>query len=124
MTFDSGVLALAPALMVATTNAPMNQVPAPGDSPEAKLANVSMVVHSSPAQVAYVFQQTRPRLGVYSHIIPPEISSQELLGMTDYDGEMMVANDLMILTIGDEITIGRAVHGGSDIFTETDVVDN
>jgi len=98
------------------------QVPAPGDSPEAKLANVSLSVHSTPAQVAYVFENTRPRLGVYSHIIPPEMKSDELLGLTDYDGEMLVAEDLMTLTIGDEITVGRAEGGGTDIFTESDVV--
>jgi len=99
------------------------QVPAPGDSPEAKLANVSLSVHSTPEQVAYVFGQTRPRLAVYSHIIPPEIKSEELLGLTDYDGEMLVAEDLMTLTIGDEITVGRAEGVGTDIFTEADVVD-
>ena len=99
------------------------QVPAPGDSPEAKLANVSLSVHSTPAQVAYVFEKTKPRLGVYSHIIPPEIKSDELLGMTDYDGEMLVAEDLMTLTIGDEIIVGRAEGAGTDIFTDADVVD-
>ena len=83
------------------------QVPAPGNSPEAILANVSLSVHSTPAQVAYVFAQTRPRLAVYSHIIPPEITSEELLGLTDYDGNMLVAHDLMTLTIADEITVGR-----------------
>jgi len=99
------------------------QVPAPGNSPEAVLANVSLVVHSTPAQVAHVFNETRPRLGVYSHIIPPEIGADELLPMTDYDGDMMVADDLMTLTIGDEITVGRAEGRGTDIFTEADVVD-
>jgi len=99
------------------------QVPAPGNSPEAILANVSLSVHSSPAQAAYVFEQTRPRLAVYSHIIPPEITSDELLGLTDYDGSMMVAHDLMTLTIGDEITVGRAEDAGTDIFTEADVVE-
>lgn len=99
------------------------QVPAPGDSPEAKLANVSLSVHSTPAQVAYVFEKTRPRLGVYSHIIPPEMKSDALLGMTDYDGEMLVAEDLMTLTIGEEIVVGRAEGAGTDIFTEADVVD-
>jgi ribonuclease Z len=99
------------------------QVPAPGDSPEAVLANVSLVVHSTPAQVAHVFRETQPRLGVYSHIIPPEIGAEELLPMTDYDGEMLVAEDLMTLTVGDEITVGRAEGRGTDIFTEADVVD-
>lgn len=99
------------------------QVPAPGNSPEAVLANVSLVVHSTPEQVAYVFNETKPRLGVYSHIIPPEIGAEELLPMTDYDGEMLVAEDLMTLTIGDKITVGRAEGRGTDIFTEADVVD-
>lgn len=99
------------------------QVPAPGNSPEAILANVSLVVHTSPEQVAYVFNQTKPRLGVYSHIIPPEIGADELLPMTDYDGEMLVAEDLMTLTIGDEIIIGRAEGRGTDIFTEAQVLD-
>jgi ribonuclease Z len=99
------------------------QVPAPGNSPEAVLANVSLVVHSTPAQVAHVFRETQPRLGVYSHIIPPEIGAEELLPMTDYGGEMLVAEDLMTLTIGDEITVGRAEGRGTNIFTEADVVD-
>jgi ribonuclease Z len=99
------------------------QVPAPGNSPEAILANVSMSVHSSPAQVAYVFEKTHPRLAVYSHIIPPEITSDELLGMTDYDGNTLVAEDLMTLTIGDELSVGRPEGAGTDIFTEADVVN-
>ncbi len=100
------------------------QVPATGNTAEAKLANVSLSVHSTPAQVAYVFNQTKPRLGIYSHIIPPEISSDELLGMTDYSGRMVVARDLMTLTIGDEIIIGQAGGSGTDIFTDADVVDD
>ena len=100
------------------------QVPVPGDSPEVKLANVSLVVHSTPEQVAYIFNKTQPRLGVYSHIIPPEIGSEELLSMTDYGGPMLVADDLTKITIGDEIIISRAKHTGTNIFTETEVVDN
>ena len=38
-------------------------------------------------------------------------------------GEMLVAEDLMTLTIGEEITVGRADGGGSDIFTESNVVE-
>ena len=99
------------------------QVPAPGDSAEAQLANVSLSVHSTPDQVASIFRETRPRLGVYSHIIPPELTSDQILDATDYDGPMLVAEDLMILTIGDEITTGVAGGFGTEIFTEADVVD-
>ena len=99
------------------------QIPYPGDSKEAKLANVSMIVHSSPEQVAYVFNETRPRLGIYHHIIPPETTRDQLLGMTDYDGRMEVAEDLMTLMIGDEITIGMAERMDGQTFLESDAVD-
>ena len=100
------------------------QIPYPGDSKEAKLANVSMIVHSSPEQVAHVFNETRPRLGIYHHIIPPETTRDELLGMTDYDGRMEVAEDLMTLMIGDEIIIGMAERMDSQTFLESDAVDD
>ena len=100
------------------------QIPYPGDSKEAKLANVSMIVHSSPEQVAYVFNETRPRLGIYHHIIPPETTRDELLGMTDYDGRMEVAEDLMTLMIGDEITVGMAERMDGQTFLELDAVDD
>ena len=100
------------------------QIPYPGDSNEAKLANVSMIVHSSPEQVAYVFNETRPRLGIYHHIIPPETTRDELLGMTDYDGRMEVAEDLMTLMIGDEITVGMAERMDGQTFLESDAVDD
>ena len=100
------------------------QIPYPGDSKEAKLANVSMIVHSSPEQVAYVFNETRPRLGIYHHIIPPETTRDELLGMTDYDGRMEVAEDLMTLLIGDEITVGMAERMDGQTFLESDAVDD
>ena len=100
------------------------QIPYPGDSKEAKLANVSMIVHSSPEQVAHVFNETRPRLGIYHHIIPPETTRDELLGMTDYDGRMEVAEDLMTLMIGDEITVGMAERMDGQTFLESDAVDD
>ena len=99
------------------------QIPYPGDSKEAKLANVSMIVHSTPAQVAHVFNEAQPRLGVYSHIIPPETTREELLSMTEYDGSMEVAEDLMTITIGDEIIVGMAEIMDGQTFLESDAVD-
>jgi ribonuclease BN (tRNA processing enzyme) len=39
------------------------QIPYPGESKEAKLANVSMIVHSTPAQVAHVFNESSAKTG-------------------------------------------------------------
>jgi len=44
--------------------------------------------------------------------------------MTDYDGRMEVAEDLMTLMIGDEITIGMAERMDSQTFLESDAVDD
>ena len=83
------------------------QVPSPGDSKEAKLANVSLSVHSTPEQTAYIFSKTTPGLAVYSHIIPPGTTRKELIDATRpfYDGPLEVANDLMRITLGDEIKV-------------------
>jgi len=81
------------------------QVPSPGASDEAQLANVSLSVHSTPSQVAAVFSEARPRLAVYSHIIPPETTARDLAAQTPYDGLMTIAHDLMMIVIGDEIRV-------------------
>ncbi len=85
------------------------QVPSPGNSPEAVRANVSLNVHTSPEQAGYVFAQTRPRMAVYSHIIPPQTTGEELGALTRpfYTGPLTTAFDLMTLTIGDQIEVGR-----------------
>ena len=51
------------------------------------------------------------------------MTSDQLLNATDYDGPLLVAEDLMTLTIGDEIVVGIAGGAGTKIFTEADVVD-
>jgi ribonuclease Z len=81
------------------------QVPSPGATEEAKLANVSLSVHSDPAQVGGIFARVNPRLAVYSHIIPPETTSDELEASTPYEGAMRVAHDLMMIVVGDEIEV-------------------
>lgn len=101
------------------------QVPSPGDSKEAKLANVSLSVHTTPEQVGYVFSQTRPKLGVYSHIIPPDVAAAQLEKMTRpyYSGAMKVAEDLMIMTIGEEITFGVAEDRSHEAFEKSKVLN-
>jgi len=81
------------------------QVPSPGASKEANLANVSLSVHSTPEQVSDILTRIKPRMAVYSHIIPPQVTSEELLAATSYDGPLTVAHDLMMIIIGDQIEV-------------------
>jgi ribonuclease Z len=100
------------------------QVPAAGTTPEAQLANVSLSVHSTPEQAAGVFKRAAPRLAVYSHIIPPGATREELMARTrpTYDGPLTVAHDLMQIDIGDRIEIRDRELPGEVIFEETGVL--
>jgi ribonuclease Z len=100
------------------------QVPSPGNSKEARLANVSLSVHSTPEQTAYIFSKTKPRMAVYSHIIPPDVTSEDLIAATKpfYSGPLTVANDLMTITIGDDILIGQRKVAEGDVFEKSSVL--
>lgn len=78
---------------------------------------ISQTVHSTPKQAAYVFSQTKPRLAVYTHIVPPETKAAEIEQLTrpHYQGPLVVAHDLMTVTIGDEIVISDQVKLEDDV---------
>ncbi len=102
------------------------QVPSPGATAEANLANVSLSVHSTPEEVGYVFAKSRPKMAVYSHIIPPGTSAEDLTSATRpyYDGPMTVAHDFMEITLtGDEIIIGEREKQGGGKFEDSKVLD-
>ena len=100
------------------------QVPSKGDSQEAKLANMSLSVHSTPEQVGKIFAGTKPRLAVYNHIIPPDTNADELAAETRpyYKGPVITGEDFMTITIGKEITIGEQRLGGTQVFEQSRVV--
>jgi len=101
------------------------QVPSPGATAEANLANVSLSVHSTPEQVGYVFEKTRPKLAVYSHIIPPGTTAEGLVGATRpfYQGPLAVAHDFMEITLsGDEIIVGERMKQGDGKFEDSNVL--
>jgi ribonuclease Z len=100
------------------------QVPSPGNSPEATRANVSLNVHTSPEQAGHVFSETRPRMAVYSHIVPPQTTGQELSVLTRpyYQGPLTTAFDLMTLTIGEHIEVGRQEPMDALSFESTNAV--
>lgn len=98
------------------------QVPSPGATEEAKLANVSLSVHTEPSQVAEIFSRTRPRMAVYSHIIPPDVTAEQLTAATPYDGPLTVAHDLMMITIGDAITVADRPRAAGEAFEASSVL--
>lgn len=99
-----------------------SQYPSPGATEEAKLANVSLSVHTEPKDAAVVFERTKPRMAVYSHLIPPDVTAEEMKAATPYDGPLTVAHDLMMITIGDEIEISDRPIMESQTFEESQAI--
>lgn len=103
------------------------QVPSPGATPEANLANVSLSVHSTPEQVGHLFAKTKPKMAVYSHIIPPGTTAEALERDTKsfYDGPLTVAHDMMEITLtADDIIIGERERQSDGKFEDSKVLDN
>jgi ribonuclease Z len=65
--------------------------------------------HTTPEQAGTVFDKTKPRLAVYSHIVPPTATDQDLIPPTrkTYTGPLEVGEDLMVIEVGEKITVRR-----------------
>ena len=98
------------------------QVPSPDETDEAKLANVSLSVHSEPKAVAAIFARAKPRMAVYSHIIPPETTEAQLRAASPYDGPLTVAHDLMMITIGDRIVVSDRPRAQAQSFERSGAI--
>jgi len=63
--------------------------------------------HTTAEQAGTIFSQVKPRLAVYSHIVPP--NAQELVAQTrkTYSGPLEVGEDLMSIDIGDKVEVHR-----------------
>ena len=70
----------------------------------------SVVAHHTTAeQAGTVFASIRPRLALYSHIVPPTATRQDLIAptRTTYAGPLEVGEDLMVIEVGETIRIHR-----------------
>ncbi len=65
--------------------------------------------HTSPEQAGEVFARVKPRLAVYSHIVMPQATEEELIPPTrkTYDGPLELGEDLMVIEVGGEIRVRR-----------------
>jgi ribonuclease Z len=65
--------------------------------------------HVTPEQAGEVFSRTKPKLAVYSHIVLPTATEQDLIPPTrkTYQGPLELGEDLMVIEVGDKITVRR-----------------
>ncbi len=63
--------------------------------------------HASPEQVGTLFTRVKPRLGVYSHIVPSPTTAEDLIAPTrkTYTGPLAVGYDLMTIVIGETVEV-------------------
>jgi len=68
-----------------------------------------IVHHASEEQAGTTFSRVKPRLAVYSHIVPSPATAEDLIPPTrrTYDGPLVVGYDLMKITIGETIEVHR-----------------
>lgn len=65
--------------------------------------------HTTPEDAGRIFASVRPRLAVYSHIVPSLATARDLIPATrrTYKGRLVVGEDLMMITIGGQIRATR-----------------
>ena len=79
---------------------------------------VALDHHATPEEVGRVFAQTRPKLAMLTHLVllPPDpmpINAVTAGVASEYDGMVLVAEDLMTIEIGANITVIPFGHGRS-----------
>lgn len=65
--------------------------------------------HTAPEQAGEVFARVKPKLAVYSHIVPGNVKVEELTASTrkTYSGPLEVGVDLMSFDVGEKIEVHR-----------------
>jgi len=65
--------------------------------------------HTTPEQAGEIFTRVRPKLAVYSHIVPVAATASDLLPPTrkTYGGPVEVGEDLMVIDIDDTVTVHK-----------------
>ncbi|MGZ4842453.1 MAG: MBL fold metallo-hydrolase [Candidatus Angelobacter sp.] len=63
--------------------------------------------HTTPEQAGTVFTKAKPKLAVYSHIVPGTTPNVVRLTRTTYSGPLEMGEDLMVIEIGDKVEVHR-----------------
>jgi ribonuclease Z len=65
--------------------------------------------HVTPEQAVEVFERTKPRLAVYSHVVLPIATADDLVPATrkTCSGPLEVGEDLMVIEVGKDVVVRR-----------------
>ncbi|MEP6755331.1 MAG: MBL fold metallo-hydrolase [Chthonomonadales bacterium] len=71
--------------------------------------------HTTPEECGRVFTAVKPKLAVYSHIVPSPATAKDIVGPTrkTYAGPLVVGEDLMFFTVGAGVEMGQWRPGKS-----------
>ena len=71
--------------------------------------------HVTPEQAGEVFARTKPKLAVYSHIVLPTATEQDLIPPTrkTYSGPVELGEDLMVIEVGEKIEVRKPKRSSS-----------
>src|SRR5207248_10881689 len=66
--------------------------------------------HTTPEQAGEIFARVKPKLAVYSHIVPSAARAADLIPGTrkSYSGPLEVGEDGMVIEVGEEIRVVRS----------------
>ena len=65
--------------------------------------------HTMPEEAGTVFARVRPKLAVFSHIVLPHATAQDLIQATrnNYTGPLELGEDLDVIEVGETVTLHR-----------------
>jgi ribonuclease Z len=63
--------------------------------------------HTTAEQAGTIFSRVKPKLAVYSHIVPPDVPNVVPHTRKTYSGPLEVGEDLMSIEIGDQVIVHR-----------------
>jgi ribonuclease Z len=66
--------------------------------------------HTTPEQAGIVFTRVKPKLAVYSHIVPPDVPDVIPHTRKTYAGPLEVGEDLMSIEIGNKVEVHRTLR--------------
>jgi len=68
--------------------------------------------HTTPEEAGEIFRRVRPRLAVFTHILPIHAEANDVIQplRETYSGPVEAGEDLMVINIGDEVTVKRRAN--------------